>query len=53
MSVVSVNVGRSRDLVVGARRVVSAIGKQAVTGPREVRIDALSRARTPGVRVGP
>lgn len=33
MRVTSVNVGRSRDLVVGARRVASAIVKQAVTGP--------------------
>ena len=33
MRVTSVNVGRSRSLVVGARSVASAIGKQPVTGP--------------------
>ncbi len=37
MRVTSVNVGCARDLVVGARRVASAIGKQAVTGPVALR----------------
>ena len=37
MQVTSVNVGRSRAVVVGARRVASAIGKHAVTGRVAVR----------------